>query len=97
MQHHDGERGQEPPAKVKRLHEAVLEWQATLPGTEEYARLGREILATNVENLYVIGDVTMGLQPVVFKQNLRNTAKEGPFAYDHRFWMIYYADQWFFD
>ena len=93
----NGERGEEPPETVKRLHETVLLWQQSLPGTEDYARLGREILKINVENLYVIGDVTMGLQPVVFKKNLRNTAQEGPFAYDHRFWMIYYADQWFFE
>ena len=75
-----GKAGEEPPEKIKKLFNVVEKWIVTLSGTEEYMRLGREILAINVKNLYRIGVVALSPQPVVIKNNLRNTPNAGSWA-----------------
>jgi peptide/nickel transport system substrate-binding protein len=92
-----GKIGEEPPPVVKRLFAAVDEWQQTVPGTEEYMRLGKEILTINVENLFAIGTVGMTPVPVVVKNYVKNAPKEGMFGSDFRFFGHYQADQWYFD
>jgi len=92
-----GEKGEEPPEIIKRLFNLVDEWQTTFPGTEEYMKLEKEILNINVKNLFVIGAVGMVPKPVMIKNNLRNTPKEGMYSHDFREWMPYQPEQWFFE
>jgi len=63
-----GESGEEPPEEVKRLFKVAEEFQTTLPGTEEYMKLGKEILTINLKNLWLIGTVGLYPQPVIVKK-----------------------------
>lgn len=93
----NGESGEEPPEEVKRLFEAIEEWQKAAIGTEEYLKLGREIATINLHNLYSIGTVGMPPQATIISKSLKNTPKEGVFAWDYRWWVIFQPDQWFFE
>lgn len=91
----DGKSGEEPPSWVKRLWEIADEFKTTVPGSERYMELGKEMIAINRENLVVIG--TLGEIPLITVVNNRmgnvpewkvNTTYYG-YAYPYR------ADQWY--
>jgi len=91
----EGKSGEEPPAWVKRLWEIADEFKTTVPGSERYMELGKEMIALNFENLVVIG--TLGEIPLITVVNNRmgnvpewniNTTYYG-YAYP------YQADQWY--
>jgi len=92
----NGETGEEPPEEIKRLFRLCDEWLTTVIGTEEYMRLGKEILTINVENLYCIGTVGQAPWPIIIKNNLKNTPEKGAFGWSYRIWKPYQPDQWFF-
>jgi len=93
----NGKSGEEPPDLVKYLWNLCDKFQATLPGSEEYMKLGKEILTINVKNLFVIGTVGIPPWPVIIKDNLRNTPEMGQWAMEYGLWAPYQADQWFFE
>ena len=66
-----GEKGEEPPAEVKRNIERSKQMLATLDA-EERVRLGKEILRSQAENIWVIGLVGYPPIPIVTRANLRN-------------------------
>jgi len=91
----DGKSGEEPPSWVKRLWEIADEFKTTVPSSERYMELGKEMIAINRENLVVIG--TLGEIPLITVVNNRlgnvpqwkvNTTYYG-YAYP------YQADQWY--
>ena len=93
----DGKEGEEPPEIIKRLFKAVEEFTITTVGTEEYMRLGKEILTINVEGLYNIGTVGMVPVLVIAKNNLRNFLENVPMsAGDYGYSIAAQPDQWFF-
>ncbi len=93
----DGKRGEEPPAVIKRLFEAVGQWQIELPGSEEYLRLGKEILTINLENLYYIGTVGLVPTPVVVDNRIGNVLKsEGTWTVTYGFFKPHMPEQWYF-
>jgi len=91
----EGKSGEEPPSWVKRLWEIADEFKTTVPGSERYMELGKEMIRINRENLVVIG--TLGEIPLITVVNNRlgnvpqwkvNTTYYG-YAYPYR------ADQWY--
>ena len=91
----DGKSGEEPPSWVKRLWEIADEFKTTVPGSERYMELGKEMIALNFQNLVVIG--TLGEIPLITVVSNRmgnvpewkvNTTYYG-YAYPYR------ADQWY--
>ena len=83
--------------KIKRLYRTNEEWQTTLPGTEEYKKLGKEILTINLKNLFYIGTVRLVPRPVVIKNNLKNTPGQGGvWTVIYGFFQPHMAEQWFF-
>lgn len=91
----DGKSGEEPPSWVKRLWEIADEFKTTVPGSERYMELGKEMIALNFQNLVVIG--TLGEIPLITVVNNRlgnvpewkiNSTYYG-YAYP------YQADQWY--
>jgi len=92
-----GKSGEEPPNWVKELYNAVDEWKKTVPGSEEYMRLGKKIATLNVKNLSMIGAVGLVPYPVIIKNTLGNTpSKESFWSPDYQQWVPYLAEEWFF-
>lgn len=92
----DGKSGEEPPETIKRLYKLAQEWQVSLPGTENYMELGREIQTIIVKNLFLIGTVGMVPEIYLVNNNLINVTEEGKFVSDYVWWSPYQPSQWFF-
>lgn len=99
-----GETGVEPPEEAKALYAAFAEWQQTAMGTPEYEEAGIKVHDLIAENLWVIGVIGQGPQPVVVKNDLENVFSEAVFAGEERvwwgaanwFWHPHKPEQWFF-
>lgn len=59
-------------------------------------RLGKELLAENVKNLYMIGTVGLAPKPVIVNNNLHNIPSKGTFDASYHFWQPCMGDRWFF-
>jgi peptide/nickel transport system substrate-binding protein len=93
----NGEKGIEPPEVVKDIHNKVDKIKMTSYGSEEYEKLGKEMITEYVKNLFIIGTIGMPMQPVLIKNSLKNTPKEGLWDWGYRQWQIFQPDQFFFD
>ncbi len=82
----DGEKGEEPPEELK---ENVRRWEImkTTMDEEERVRLGKEILASQAENLWTIGTVGLAPQPIIVRNNLRNVPENAVLGWDY-FWTL---------
>ncbi len=92
----DGEIGEEPPEIIKELYDLTVQWGATTTGSDEYLRIGKEVLTINLENLFVIGTVGLIPKPIIITNSLKNVIYEGEvFGADYLRWMQYAPWQWF--
>jgi len=91
----DGKSGEEPPSWVKRLWEIADEFKTTVPGSERYMELGKEMIAINFENLTVIG--TLGEIPLITVVNNRmgNVPEWKVNSTYYGYAYPYQADQWY--
>lgn len=91
----DGKSGEEPPSWVKKLWEIADEFKTTVPGSERYMELGKEMIAINFENLVVIG--TLGEIPLITVVNDRmgNVPEWKVNSTYYGYAYPYQADQWF--
>jgi len=91
----DGKSGEEPPSWVKRLWEIADEFKTTVPGSERYMELGKEMIALNFENLVVIG--TLGEIPLITVVNNRmgNVPEWKVNSTYYGYAYPYQADQWY--
>jgi peptide/nickel transport system substrate-binding protein len=67
-----GKSGEEPPAKIKRLYELREAFLTTPLGTEENTKVLKELVETNVRELYLIGTVGMAPSPIVVHNTVKN-------------------------
>ncbi len=76
-----GKEGEEPPEDIKNLYT----WWEELKMTVDEAKrieLGRNILRSEAENVWVIGVVGLSPKPVIVKKNVGNFVKEGLHGWD---------------
>jgi len=89
-----GKAGEEPPEKVKQLYE----WRERVMTTmdeEERIELGKKILASEAENVWVIGTVAEVPVPIIVRDNLRNIPGEGLYTWDVLYTMPQHPEQFF--
>jgi len=92
-----GKEGEEPPEEVKKNIERWERMQVTMD-EKERVRLGKEILRSQAENLWVIGTVGMAPHPIIVRNNLRNVPEKVPYyTWDLYFSTIAYPEQFFFE
>ncbi len=90
----NGKEGTEPPAEIKELIDLSERFRGTTRGTDEYMKLGKEMLMRNVAGLYAIGTVGMVPVVVVAKKNLRNFPEE---EVSINYMIAVHGDQWFIE
>ncbi len=91
----NGAEGEEPPAEIVDLYNKIEKF-CTLPmGSEEYEKLGNEILTYMTKQLYFIG-ISVAPRVIILNNNLGNVPTEGIFAYDYNFWYPFNCDAWYF-
>jgi peptide/nickel transport system substrate-binding protein len=91
-----GKEGEEPPADVKRLCELVDQWITTVPGSEQYVKLGKEMMKINLDNLYLIGTVGEIPGVTVISSKLGNVPQFTVQSSDFTRALPFRVDQWFF-
>jgi len=96
-----GKSGQEPPQEAKDLFDAFDKWGQTLMGSPEYTAAGIKVYDLVAKNLWVIGIIGQGPQPVVVKNNLENVFAKGDtskvwWGAANWFWLSHASEQWFF-
>ena len=96
-----GKAGQEPPQAAKDLFDAYGEWQQQTMGTAEYMAAGQKVHDLIAQDLWVIGIIGEGPQPVIIKNNLENVFKTGDdrkiwWGAANWFWLPHKPWQWFF-
>lgn len=96
-----GKAGKEPPQEAKDLFDAFGAWQQKPMGTPEYMTAGQKVYDLIAKNLWVIGIIGEGPQPVIIKNNLENVFKTGDdtkhwWGAANWFWLPQKPWQWFF-
>ncbi|MFW6007591.1 MAG: ABC transporter substrate-binding protein [Halanaerobiales bacterium] len=77
----EGESGWEPPEDIKEYYGWWEEMQ-TEPDLNKRIELGKKILRSQAENLYVIGTVGKVPWPILINDNLKNVPEKGIWAWD---------------
>ncbi len=77
----DGREGEEPPEEIKQLNQW---WVQVLqePDPDTRVELGKNILRSQAENLWMIGTVGMIPHPIIVNKNLRNVPETGFWGWD---------------
>ena len=91
-----GKEGEEPPAEVKQLADLAEKWKMTIPGSEEYLQLGKEMMKINLDNLYLIGTVGEIPGPTIVSSKLGNVPQFTVQSSDFSRAVPFRPDQWFF-
>lgn len=91
----EGKAGEEPPEKVKQIYEWRQELLATMD-EEERILMGKNILASQAENVWAIGTVAEVPVPIIVRKNLRNIPEEGLYTWDVLYTMPQHPEQFFF-
>lgn len=95
-----GKSGSEPPQEAKDLFNAYGVWQTTSMGTPEYKAAGTKVHDLIAKNLWVIGTIGQGPQPVVVKNTVENVFPANKtrvwWGAAEWFWLPNGPEQWFF-
>jgi peptide/nickel transport system substrate-binding protein len=88
-----GQKGTQPPEEFRKQMELVDKWQATRIGSDEYYKLGTEVVSNTVKQMLHIG--TVGEVPYVYTRNnrLKNFPGEKMLFIDHLHGS--HSEQWF--
>lgn len=91
-----GEMVDDPEAR--KLHDLFQAWRVSAT-TEERAKIWDQMLAIFTDQVYTIGTVNGGLQPVVVRQSLQNVPEKGIYAFAPvAYFGVYMPDTfWFSD
>ncbi|XOV84904.1 MAG: ABC transporter substrate-binding protein [bacterium] len=92
----NGEKGDRPPPEILELQRIADEFVTTMDSAHR-VQLGKQILATNAEQLWTIGTVGLAPQPIVVSERLKNVVDEGLWGWDIRGTMPYHPSTWYFD
>lgn len=92
----NGASGEEPPAWAKRLFELSEVWKTVLPGSDDYMKIGAEMVRINLDNMVIIGSVANLPGPTVVSNRLRNVTQWTVQNYNYGRTYPFRADQWYF-
>jgi peptide/nickel transport system substrate-binding protein len=92
----NGSEGIAPPAWTEDLEAKAKAWQTTIPGSDEYNKLGSEIIDLQLANMQYIG--TVKTQNIIYRSNkLQNFDEFKTWSYDYYRAYPYHPDQWWLD
>lgn len=92
----DGSLGAEPPPHVQDLQRWADQLASSVDPAER-VRLGKQILASNAENVWSIGTVGLAPQPIVVSDRLKNVVESGLWGWDTRSTMPYHPSTWYLE
>ena len=91
-----GASGEEPNLpEVKRLSELYKKW-GTSASRDEQEKIWEEMLSIYTDQVYTIGIVSGGLQPVIVSKKLKNVPEEGIWAFEPTHYFGHYLPDTFY-
>jgi peptide/nickel transport system substrate-binding protein len=91
-----GRLGTEPPPIMQQLQVWSDEMRTTMDEDLRLA-MGKNILATNAENVWTFGTVGLAPHPVVVSKHLRGVPPNGIWGWDNRWTLSYHPSTWYFE
>ena len=91
----------DPQEEVRAAQDEVkqlIAWWEVLRRTsdlEERVAMGKKILRSQAENLWVLGVIGLGPHPVIVSDRLRNVPRDGYWGWDSRWSWPYYPETWY--
>jgi peptide/nickel transport system substrate-binding protein len=92
----DGETGEEPTEEVKKIIE-LSEVLATHPDEKVRADAGRELLEIHADQLWTVGTVGLGPQPIIISNKLKNVPEKGLWDWGLRYMKTYNPMQFYME
>lgn len=92
----DGKKGVKPPKQMKEL---IRLGKVVTNTTDKEKRLkaGRKLVQLQAENIWSIGTVGLGIQPIIVDENLKNVPGNAYWSYSINFWGGLYDLQYYLD
>ena len=89
--------GEAPPELLQTLYDTALtESQSTVFGSDEYHEVRTRVYEMHYDNLFTIGTVGLAPQPIIYRANLGNIARELPPWAEGSLTFNYYSNMWYF-
>lgn len=92
----NGAQGIEPPDDIKPLWDLTDKWKSSLPGTDEYVKLGQQLVQVQMDRGMLIGTITGSPVITIVSRRLGNVPKETVNAFEYYRTYPYRTDQWYF-
>ena len=92
----NGAQGTEPPDDIKPLWDLTDKWKSSLPGTDDYIKLGQQLAQVQIDRGMIIGTITSPPVITIVSRNLVNVPKLSINAFEYYRTYPYRTDQWFF-
>jgi peptide/nickel transport system substrate-binding protein len=92
----NGAQGIEPPDDIKPLWDLTAQWQASLPGSDEYISLGKQIVEIHLARNYLIGVLSSPPVTTIVSRALGNVPQYKINAFEYYRTYPYRTDQWYF-
>jgi peptide/nickel transport system substrate-binding protein len=92
----NGEQGIEPPDDIKPLWDLTDKWKSSLPGTDEYIKLGQQLVQVQMDRGMIIGTITSTPVITIVSRDLGNVPQITINAFEYYRTYPYRTDQWYF-
>jgi peptide/nickel transport system substrate-binding protein len=92
----NGAQGMEPPDDIKPLWDLVDKWKSSLPGSEDYIKLGQQLVQVQVDRGMIIGTITSPPAITIVSRRLGNVPQLKINAFEYYRTYPYRTDQWYF-
>jgi len=92
----NGAQGIEPPDDIKPLWDLTDQWKSSLPGSDDYIRLGQQLAQVQVDRGMIIGTITSPPVITIVSRTLGNVPQLKINAFEYYRTYPYRTDQWYF-
>lgn len=92
----NGGQGTEPPDDIQELWDLTDQWKSSLPGSDEYVRLGQQLAQVQMDRGMLIGTITSPPVITIVSRRLGNVPKITVNAFEYYRTYPYRTDQWYF-
>jgi peptide/nickel transport system substrate-binding protein len=90
-----GAKGTEPPADIKTLFDLTSQFQSSIPGTDQYKKIGQEIGDIHMNNMWLIGVIGPSPSVLIHTNRLGNFPKVPMTAWEYYRMYPYHPAQWY--
>jgi len=92
----NGAQGIEPPDDIKPLWDLTDKWKSSLPGSDDYIKLGQQLVQVQIDRGMIIGTITTTPAVTIVSRRLGNVPQLKVNAFEYYRTYPYRTDQWYF-